>query len=126
MAQPELAPAMRRRPRSAFVALLMYWTGVAGLWTVPPASAQTGAPASAAIHPVTSTSALQAVVVSAASWGASSAVVTDYSWGANGWQAAFGPITANIGVNGFTATPHENDGYTPVGEYAFTTLFGVR
>jgi L,D-peptidoglycan transpeptidase YkuD (ErfK/YbiS/YcfS/YnhG family) len=97
---------------------------VNGLAAGLPAGAATAPDTAAAIHPVRQTSADQVVVVSAPAWGSSSVTVTAYSWTPAGWQQALGPMPAFIGVNGFTATPHEADGFTPVGQYAFTTLFG--
>jgi L,D-peptidoglycan transpeptidase YkuD (ErfK/YbiS/YcfS/YnhG family) len=79
-----------------------------------------------AVHPYEPTAADQVVVVNASSWGSSSAQLTAYRWANGAWQAEIGPITAGIGANGFTDTPHEADGFTPIGEYRFTTVFGSR
>ena len=87
-------------------------------------SALAGSPSPSAVHPVTTTSAGQAVVVSASGLGSSSAVLTGYRWDGSRWLVAVPAIQAEIGEKGFTAAPHEADGYTPVGEYSFTTLFG--
>ena len=48
-----------------------------------------------------------------------------YTWTGTTWRTDLGPYLAGIGTKGFTATPHENDGYTPVGQYRFTTVFGA-
>jgi len=79
-----------------------------------------------AVHPVVATDAAQVIVVSAPSWGSSTATVTGYDWDGARWRVQVGPIVAGIGVNGLTATPHEADGFTPVGEYAVTTVFGSQ
>jgi L,D-peptidoglycan transpeptidase YkuD (ErfK/YbiS/YcfS/YnhG family) len=89
---------------------------------VAPATAVVASP----VHPVVPTGATQVVVVSAPAWGSASATVTAYEWDGVGWRVAIGPVVAGIGHNGLTATPHENDGYTPIGEYSFTTVFGAQ
>ena len=81
------------------------------------------APAAAAapspVHPVHTTRANQAVVVDRTT-------MTAYSWDGARWVQALGPYPAHVGARGFTADPHEADGFTPVGEYGFTFAFGAR
>jgi L,D-peptidoglycan transpeptidase YkuD (ErfK/YbiS/YcfS/YnhG family) len=73
-------------------------------------------------------SAGQAVVVTAPSYGATTASLTAYQRGADGWHVAFGPWTAHLGYNGLAPLGEktEGDGRTPSGVYGFGFFFGVQ
>ncbi len=104
--------------------------GVVGL-RAPGASAATdpsgalGVDVAAAVRPAAPSDADQVLVVSAAAQGTSRAMLTGYGWVDGRWVVEIGPVTANLGGNGFTVTPHEADGFTPAGEYSVTTIFGA-
>ena len=69
----------------------------------------------------------QAVVVTAAAPGATTATLTAYERTADGWRTAFGPWTARVGTRGIAppGAKREGDGRTPSGVYGFDFLFGV-
>ena len=100
-----------------------------------PAPATTTTPAAAAA-PVTAPpdprlaevgAALQAIVVTAPRYAATTATLTAYERGPGGWRTVFGPWSANVGTRG-VAPPgekREGDGRTPSGVYGFDFFFGV-
>jgi L,D-peptidoglycan transpeptidase YkuD (ErfK/YbiS/YcfS/YnhG family) len=69
----------------------------------------------------------QRIVVSAASYGSSSATFTAYDRTASGWHVVFGPWSAHIGRNGFAppGAKREGDLRTPSGTYGFSFFFGI-
>lgn len=69
----------------------------------------------------------QAVVVTASSAGATTAVLSAYERTAAGWRPVFGPWTAQVGTRGIAApgAKREGDGRTPSGVYGFDFMFGV-
>jgi L,D-peptidoglycan transpeptidase YkuD (ErfK/YbiS/YcfS/YnhG family) len=71
--------------------------------------------------------ASQAVVVTVASYGATTASLTAYERSGGTWRVAYGPWDAHVGYNG-VAPPgekREGDGRTPSGTYGFDFFFGV-
>jgi len=66
--------------------------------------------------------------VTASGYGATTATFTAYRRSADGWQALFGPWTANVGYNGLAPPGEkaEGDGRTPSGIYGFGFFFGVQ
>ena len=74
------------------------------------------------------TSSSQAIVVTAAGYRRTSAVLTAYQRVGSGWRVAFGPWTAYVGYNGFAppGDKREGDGRTPSGTYGFGFFFGVN
>jgi L,D-peptidoglycan transpeptidase YkuD (ErfK/YbiS/YcfS/YnhG family) len=110
------------RRGSAVLATAALWCTFGSL----PASASAPPDTSGAVHPVGATYADQVIVVSASDWGQSSVTVTGYGWNGGAWVAQVGPVSGYIGTNGFTATPHEADGYTPIGQYWITNVFGAK
>jgi L,D-peptidoglycan transpeptidase YkuD (ErfK/YbiS/YcfS/YnhG family) len=96
----------------------------------PPATPPTPpAPAALLVTQLSGLGAAQQVITVAASgYGTSSATVTAYQRGANGWTQVFGPWFAYVGRNG-VAPPgekREGDGRTPSGTYGFDFMFGVN
>ena len=71
--------------------------------------------------------ASQAIVVSAAAYGRTTATLTAYQRAGAGWRTSFGPWTADIGNRGFAppGAKREGDGRTPSGLYGFAFFFGV-
>lgn len=71
--------------------------------------------------------ASQAVVVTAAAYGDTSATLTAYERVAGAWKLAFGPWTARVGTGGLAppGAKREGDGRTPSGVYGFDFFFGV-
>ena len=69
----------------------------------------------------------QAIVVTADTYGLSTASLTAYERQAGRWQPVMGPWTARIGNNGFAPPGEkvEGDGRTPSGVYGFEFFFGV-
>ena len=69
----------------------------------------------------------QAIVVTAAAYGASTATLTAYQRQGAGWRPVFGPWAARIGRAGFAppGEKREGDGRTPSGAYGFDFFFGV-
>ncbi len=70
----------------------------------------------------------QAIVVTAAASGDTSAEFVAYERSGDGWRQTFGPWTARIGSNGFAPAgeKREGDGRTPSGAYGFDFMFGVE
>jgi L,D-peptidoglycan transpeptidase YkuD (ErfK/YbiS/YcfS/YnhG family) len=99
---------------------------------VPPptqASAPTTAPAPLLVNQLAGIgSAQQVIAVAANSYGTSTATVTAYERGANGWTQVFGPWSAYTGRNGVApaGAKREGDGRTPSGVYGFDFMFGVN
>ena len=102
--------------------------------TVPPATATKVTPATTT--PATTPpdprltdvgAAGQAIVVSTARYGATTATLTAYERGAGGWRTAFGPWPAQVGTRGIAppGEKREGDGRTPSGVYGFEFFFGV-
>jgi L,D-peptidoglycan transpeptidase YkuD (ErfK/YbiS/YcfS/YnhG family) len=114
------SPARRDRARVVAPVVLLL-TVVVALVRADPAVAVAGA-----VHPFGPTTADQVVVVSTPAPGSSRGTLTAYAWAGDHWQATIGPVTAWVGANGLTADPHEADGFTPVGQYSFTILFGAQ
>ncbi len=81
------------------------------------------AAAAGATRPV----ARQLITVTAASYGATYAVLTAYRRAGHGWQRVFGPWTARIGRNGFAppGRKREGDGRTPSGSFSLPYIFGA-
>ena len=71
--------------------------------------------------------ARQLITVTAASYGATYALLTAYRRTGHGWQRVFGPWTARIGRNGFAAPgrKREGDGRTPSGSFSLPYIFGA-
>ena len=69
----------------------------------------------------------QAVVVTAAAYGATTATLVAFERAGTGWRTVFGPWTAHLGTNGLAppGQKREGDGRTPSGVYGFDFLFGV-
>jgi len=72
-------------------------------------------------------SAQQVIVVSANSYGTSTATLTAYERDAGTWKQIFGPWAADIGRNGVApiGSKREGDGRTPSGVFGFDFMFGV-
>jgi len=70
----------------------------------------------------------QAVVVTAAGYGTTTATLTTWERTAGGWQPVHGPWAANLGRAGFAppGEKREGDGRTPSGSFAIGFLFGVE
>jgi L,D-peptidoglycan transpeptidase YkuD (ErfK/YbiS/YcfS/YnhG family) len=94
----------------------------------PAPAGATGRPTGAAATPKPSYPVgRQLITVTAASYGATYAVLTAYRRAGHGWQRVFGPWTARIGRKGF-APPggkREGDGRTPSGSFSIPYLFGA-
>ncbi|MGH9278534.1 MAG: L,D-transpeptidase family protein [Acidimicrobiales bacterium] len=93
----------------------------------PTTTAATAAPATAlpaALDRVGS--ARQAIVVTAGSYGATTATFTAYERAGGDWQEAYA-FTARVGYNGVAppGAKREGDGRTPSGVYGFDFMFGV-
>ena len=75
-----------------------------------------------------SATAQQVITVAANGYGTSSATLTAYERGANGWTQVFGPWFAYVGRNGVAPAgeKREGDGRTPSGTYGFDFMFGVN
>ncbi|MET0740494.1 MAG: L,D-transpeptidase family protein [Candidatus Nanopelagicales bacterium] len=68
----------------------------------------------------------QALIVTAARSGTSTATLTAWQRDADGsWSVAYGPMTARIGRAGFLSDRREGDGSTPVGTFALPFSFGI-
>jgi L,D-peptidoglycan transpeptidase YkuD (ErfK/YbiS/YcfS/YnhG family) len=96
--------------------------------TSPPSPPASAPPASPVDHLVGVGNANQVIAVIADGYGQTSATFTAYQRAGNGWQAVFGPWTANVGYNGFAppGEKREGDGRTPSGAYGFDYFFGVQ
>jgi L,D-peptidoglycan transpeptidase YkuD (ErfK/YbiS/YcfS/YnhG family) len=72
--------------------------------------------------------AQQVITVAASGYGTSSATLTAFERGPNGWTQVFGPWSAYIGRNGVAPAgeKREGDGRTPSGSYGFDFMFGVN
>ena len=72
--------------------------------------------------------ARQAIVVTATRYGATTARLTAYERGPEGWRAVYGPWPANVGTRGLAppGEKREGDGRTPSGVYGFDFFFGVE
>lgn len=70
----------------------------------------------------------QAIVVTAARSGATTATLTAYERSGGGWRTVFGPWPANVGTRGIAppGDKREGDGRTPSGVYGFDFVFGVE
>jgi L,D-peptidoglycan transpeptidase YkuD (ErfK/YbiS/YcfS/YnhG family) len=70
----------------------------------------------------------QAVVVTAAGYGATTATLSTWQRAAGGWEAVDGPWPANVGRAGFAppGEKREGDGRTPSGTFGFDFAFGVQ
>ena len=68
------------------------------------------------------------MVVTAPSYGATTATLTAYERTSSGWRTAFGPWTARVGTKGVAppGAKREGDGRTPSGVYGFDFFFGVQ
>jgi L,D-peptidoglycan transpeptidase YkuD (ErfK/YbiS/YcfS/YnhG family) len=66
--------------------------------------------------------------VTAASYRATTAVLTGYQWQGTRWVRVFGPWRARVGYHGIArpGAKREGDGRTPPGCYGFGFFFGVR
>ena len=73
-------------------------------------------------------SAQQVITVATTGYGTSTATVTAFERGANGWKQVFGPWFAYVGRNGVAPAgdKREGDGRTPSGTYGFDFMFGVN
>jgi L,D-peptidoglycan transpeptidase YkuD (ErfK/YbiS/YcfS/YnhG family) len=93
----------------------------------PPIAAAGGPPAPPA-ELAQAEGAGQAVVVSAAKYGATGATFNAYQMTPAGWQKVFGPWAAYIGRRGFAppGSKREGDGRTPSGTFGFDFFFGVK
>jgi L,D-peptidoglycan transpeptidase YkuD (ErfK/YbiS/YcfS/YnhG family) len=116
-------------PTSAAPTTTLVPTSVPRTTDAPPT---TGAPATTgttAVDPALARvgSAGQAIVVTAARYGATTATLTAYERRVDGWTVTFGPWPANVGTRGLAppGEKREGDGRTPSGVYAFDFLFGV-
>jgi L,D-peptidoglycan transpeptidase YkuD (ErfK/YbiS/YcfS/YnhG family) len=71
--------------------------------------------------------AQQVVVVTAEALGDRTATLTAHERTAEGWRQVFGPLTADIGTNGFAppGEKREGDGRTPSGAFDLGFGFGV-
>ncbi len=69
----------------------------------------------------------QVIVVTSPSAGATTATLTGYARGADGWHPVFGPWAARVGARGVAPAgeKREGDGRTPAGVFGFDFLFGV-
>jgi L,D-peptidoglycan transpeptidase YkuD (ErfK/YbiS/YcfS/YnhG family) len=69
----------------------------------------------------------QAIVVTGASPGTTTATLTAYERAGPGWRTVFGPWTARVGARGIApaGAKREGDGRTPSGVYGFDFFFGV-
>ncbi len=98
-------------------------------FTVAPTTTTTAPPPDAAVPPQLAQAgpAGQAIVVTAAGYGANTATLAAYDRTAGGWQRAYGPYPARVGYNGFAppGEKREGDGRTPSGAYGFDFFFGV-
>jgi L,D-peptidoglycan transpeptidase YkuD (ErfK/YbiS/YcfS/YnhG family) len=68
--------------------------------------------------------ATQLVVVTSASWTATSGVLSTYERTASGWQLVNLDLPVRLARNGFNADHREGDGTTPAGSFAITGIFG--
>jgi len=69
----------------------------------------------------------QLITVTAASSGATYAVLSAYRRTSRGWQRVSGPRTARTGRNGFAPAgqKREGDGRTPSGSFSIPYFFGA-
>jgi L,D-peptidoglycan transpeptidase YkuD (ErfK/YbiS/YcfS/YnhG family) len=69
----------------------------------------------------------QAIIVTAAGYGATTATFTAYRRSTQGWQQLFGPWVANLGIRGLAppGAKREGDGRTPSGAYGLGFFFGT-
>lgn len=100
---------------------------VAPVPAAPPAT-HAAAPAYPATLAAVSSSASQAITVTASGYGATTAVLEAWTRSGSGWTRTFGPWTANLGYTGLArpGAKHEGDGHTPSGVYGFSYLFGIE
>jgi L,D-peptidoglycan transpeptidase YkuD (ErfK/YbiS/YcfS/YnhG family) len=72
-------------------------------------------------------SAGQAVLVTAPTYGSTTATLTAYERTEQGWRRALGPWPAHVGTRGIAPPDEkrEGDGRTPSGVYGFDFFFGV-
>jgi L,D-peptidoglycan transpeptidase YkuD (ErfK/YbiS/YcfS/YnhG family) len=97
--------------------------------TAPPPPPTTAAPAPLLVTQLSGIgNAQQVITVAASGYGTSSATVTAFERGANGWTQVFGPWFAYVGRNGVAPAgeKREGDGRTPSGTYGFDFMFGVN
>ena len=69
----------------------------------------------------------QLITVTAASYGATYAVLNAYQRTRHGWQRVYGPWTARLGRSGFAPAggKREGDGRTPSGSFSIPFFFGA-
>lgn len=93
--------------------------------SVPPSTVPVDAPPDPRLADLAG--AGQAVVVTAPSYGDTTATLTAYERTTAGWKAVFGPWTARVGSRGLAppGAKREGDGRTPSGVYGFDFFFGV-
>jgi L,D-peptidoglycan transpeptidase YkuD (ErfK/YbiS/YcfS/YnhG family) len=129
---PDEPPSTAPAPATTTTALPT--TTAAPATTTSPATTTTRAPAT----PTTTTEVLdpalarvgsagQAVVVTAARYGATTATLSAYERVGDVWRRTFGPWTARVGTAGVAPAgeKREGDGRTPSGVYGFEFFFGV-
>jgi L,D-peptidoglycan transpeptidase YkuD (ErfK/YbiS/YcfS/YnhG family) len=103
--------------------------------TAPPTSPPTPSTAPATTAPIPAEDphlalaggAGQAIVVTAAAYGATTATLVASERAGTGWRTVFGPWTVHLGTAGLAppGEKREGDGRTPSGVYGFDFFFGV-
>jgi L,D-peptidoglycan transpeptidase YkuD (ErfK/YbiS/YcfS/YnhG family) len=117
------------RPTSPTTSVVVTTTTAATSPRPSPTAPPTPTPsATAAPAPPAPATGAQLIVVDAAGYGQSTAILTAYDQTATGWVRRFGPWTARIGRNGFAppGAKREGDGRAPSGTYAFSFFFGIQ
>jgi L,D-peptidoglycan transpeptidase YkuD (ErfK/YbiS/YcfS/YnhG family) len=89
----------------------------------PPAAAAAPAPVGATLPLGVDPPGSQVVTVVAASSSSTSAKLTAWERGANGWTAVLGPVTAKVGSGG-VGPASETSTRTPAGTFGLTEAFG--
>jgi L,D-peptidoglycan transpeptidase YkuD (ErfK/YbiS/YcfS/YnhG family) len=87
----------------------------------------TTAPAGAATHPAVLDhvgSTTKVVLVTSASWTATTATATLWQKHSGSWAAVRSSMPARVGRTGFKTDRHEGDGSTPAGTFLFRYAFG--
>jgi L,D-peptidoglycan transpeptidase YkuD (ErfK/YbiS/YcfS/YnhG family) len=115
-------------------------TSVAPATTVPPSTVPTPAPAQVVAPtapPPTAApaqlvdqladtgGAAKVITVDSPSWASTTATFTGWERHGSSWVAVLGPWTANVGYAGWSWTPGEATGRSPIGSFTFGVGFGA-
>ncbi len=64
--------------------------------------------------------------MSAPTYASQKGTLTAYQYSGGSWHVAYGPVTAELGINGLSDNRSEGDGTTPTGAYGIgTTMYGL-